>query len=162
MVVVSAPDVDNICEVLTHNPLTRAQGNPILLSLIGIHKECIVNTSESESNFWGGQHGWAYVAMGNQQYSLHYQIVFFPPRKPGRSPVYLINPTHVNIAVANWQHQNYLHDYQLVKKRALPSRTFSLQPLTTSGSSVLRILWWNMPTSCLSNWWTGSTLGNFE
>ena len=53
--------------------------------------------------------------MGDQQYALHYPITFSPPRKLGRSPEYPINPKHGNIAVADRQYQNNLHEYQLVK-----------------------------------------------
>ena len=54
MVVVSAPAVDKMCESFTHNPLMRAQSNPTFSSLMGIHKECIANASEFESDFGGG------------------------------------------------------------------------------------------------------------
>ena len=43
MVVVSAPDVDKICESFTYKPLMRSWGNPNFISLIGIHKELIDN-----------------------------------------------------------------------------------------------------------------------
>ena len=58
--------VDKICESFTNNPITRAQGKPTFLSLMGIHKECIANTSKLESDFGGRQHGCACVAMGDQ------------------------------------------------------------------------------------------------
>ena len=66
MVVVLAPAIDKICESLTYNPLTRAQGKPTFLSLILIHEEFIVNEREFESDFWGGQHGIVCIAMGDQ------------------------------------------------------------------------------------------------
>ena len=71
MVVVSSSAVDNICESFTHDPPTRAQGNPTLLYLMGIHKEWIANMREFNSNFRGGQHGCARVDMDDQQYILH-------------------------------------------------------------------------------------------
>ena len=115
MVVVLAPDVDNICESFTHNLLTRAQVNPTLLSPMVIHKECIANTSKSESDFGGGKHGCACAAMGNQQYNLHSHITFIPPRKLGLSPAYPQKPTHGDIAIVDRQYQNNLHNYHLVK-----------------------------------------------
>ena len=53
--------------------------------------------------------------MGDQQYALHSPITFFLPRKLGRSPEYPINPKHGNIAVADRQYQNNLHEYHLLK-----------------------------------------------
>ena len=53
--------------------------------------------------------------MGDQQYALHSPITFLLPRKLGRSPEYPINPKHGNIAVADRQYQNNLHEYHLVK-----------------------------------------------
>ena len=82
---------------------------------MGIHKECIANASKFESYFGGGEHGCACVAMGNQQYTLHPQIVFVPPRNLGRTPAYPINPTHGDIVVSDQQYQNNIHGYHLVK-----------------------------------------------
>ena len=59
MVVVSAPDVNKICELFTNNPVTRSQGNSTVISIMGINKECISTASELESDFGGGQHGCA-------------------------------------------------------------------------------------------------------
>ena len=53
--------------------------------------------------------------MGNQQYALHFQIVFVPPRKLGLSLAYQINPTHGDISISDQQYQNTLHNYNLVK-----------------------------------------------
>ena len=58
------PAVDNICEPFTHNLLTRAQGRPKFLSLMGIHKECITKEIKFESNFGGGKNGRTCVSMG--------------------------------------------------------------------------------------------------
>ena len=115
MVVVSAPAADKICESFTQNPLIWTQGNPTFLYFMGIHKEFIVHASEFESDFGGGKHGWACVAMGNQKYTLHSQIAFSPPCKPGRTIVYPTNPIHGNIAVTDQQYQNNIHGYHLVK-----------------------------------------------
>ena len=108
MLVVLAPAVDKICESFTHNPLMRAQGNPTFLSLMGIHKECIANASEFESDFGGGKYGCACVAMRDQQYLLHSNITFVHPRKPGCTPACPFNPTHGDIAVAEQQYKNFL------------------------------------------------------
>ena len=64
MVVVLAPAVNRIFESLTHNPLTRAQRKNTLLSIVGIHKECIANARKFESDFVGRQHGCTRVDMG--------------------------------------------------------------------------------------------------
>ena len=101
MVVVLEPAADKIYKSFTHNLLTRAQGNPTLLSITIIHKECIPNISKLESNFGGGQHGFACISIGNQQYALYYQIVFVPPKKTGISPAYTTNPMPGNIAVVD-------------------------------------------------------------
>ena len=53
--------------------------------------------------------------MGNQQYALHSQITFVPPRISVHSWAYPINPMHGNIAVADQKYQNNLHVYHLVK-----------------------------------------------
>ena len=81
MVVILAPAVYKICESFINNPLTRAQGNPKFLYLMGMHKECIANASEIEFDFGGGQHGCTCVAMDDQKYTLHYQIKFIHPQK---------------------------------------------------------------------------------
>ena len=86
MVVVSATDVNKICKLFTHNPLIQDQGNPTLLSIMGIHKECIANVSEFKSEFREVKHVYVCVAMGNQQHLLHSNIAFIHPRKPGRTP----------------------------------------------------------------------------
>ena len=65
--------------------------------------------------FVGGQHVYTSVAVCDQQYALHSQIVFVPPRKPVSSQVYSINPMHGVIAIANRKYQNNIHDYHLVK-----------------------------------------------
>ena len=54
MVVVSAPEVDNICESFTHNLITGTQLNPTFLSMMGINKECIDNAKKFDSKFRGG------------------------------------------------------------------------------------------------------------
>ena len=109
------PAADKICESFTHNPLTRGQGNPTFLYLMGIHKECISNASKFDSDFEGGHNGCACVAMGEQKYILHLNTAFVPPRKPGRSPSYPLNPTHGYIVVTDQQYQNNVYDYHLVK-----------------------------------------------
>ena len=53
--------------------------------------------------------------MGEQKYILHLNTAFIPPRKPGRSPSYPLNPTHRDIAVSDQQYQNNVYDYNLVK-----------------------------------------------
>ena len=78
----------------------RAQGKLKFLSFMGIHKD---NAIEFESDFGGGQHGCACIAMGDQQYTLHYQIMFIPPRNLGYTPAHPINPTHGDITVAYQQ-----------------------------------------------------------
>ena len=115
MVVVLAPAINKMCELFTHNPLTRAQGKPIFLSLMGIHKECITNSSEFESDFGGGHHVYAYVVVGDQQYSIHSQIESVRHQKLGRMLAYPINPTYSDIAVADQKYQNNLHNCYLVK-----------------------------------------------
>ena len=101
MVVVLVPAVNKICESFTYNPLTRSQVKPTFLSLMGIRKECIANTSEFNYKFGGGKHGCSCIAMDYHQYALNYHITFVPPRKPGRSPMYPLNPTHVNITAVD-------------------------------------------------------------
>ena len=83
MVVVLAQAVDNICESLPHNPITRSHIKTTSLYLIGIHKEFSANVRKFESDFEGGQHGCTCVSMGNKQYAFHSHIVFIRPRKPG-------------------------------------------------------------------------------
>ena len=85
MVVVLALAGDRICESFTHNPLTQDQGDPTFLSIMGIHKECIANDSESKYDFVKGQHVHTWVAMGDKQYNLHSQIEFVSPSKLGHS-----------------------------------------------------------------------------
>ena len=101
MVVISAPSINKICESFTHNSLTRDRVNPIFLSLVGIHKDCIANVSKFESNFGGGNYGCACVAMGDYQYLPRSNILSVHPIKPGRTPAYLLNPTYGYIAVAD-------------------------------------------------------------
>ena len=108
--------INKICESFTQNLLTRSQGNPNFLSLMEIHKEFISNASEFNTEFGGGHHGWACFAMGDQQYGIHSEITFVPPRKPRISPEYPLNTTHGEIAVAEWQYHNNLHDYNLPNK----------------------------------------------
>ena len=115
MVVLLTPSANKVCESFTHNSLTQDQGKPPYLSQMGIQKELFDNLTEFVSNFRGGQHGCAFIAMGEQQYTLHSHITFVPPIKPGRSPAYTLNPIHGNIAVTYWRYQNYLHDYNLIK-----------------------------------------------
>ena len=115
MVVILAPAVDKICESFTYNPLKQSQAKPIFLSLMGIHKECIANESEFESDFRGGKHGFTSVTMVDQQYTLHSQIAFVCPRKPGHMQSYPINPTRGDISIADQQYQNNIHDSRLVK-----------------------------------------------
>ena len=95
--------------------LTRSQGKPVLLYLMGMHKGWIADARKFESNFGGGQNGCACVATGNQKYALHSQILFILPQKPGRTPAYPINPSHGNIGVAYQKYENNIHDYHLVK-----------------------------------------------
>ena len=83
MVVVSAPDVNNFCELSIHNPLTQPQGNPNFVSLLAIHKEFIANARKFYSNFRVEQHGCACVSVDEQQYALHSRIAFLPQRKLG-------------------------------------------------------------------------------
>ena len=125
MVVVLAPAVDKICESFTQNPLIWTQVNPTFLYFMGIHKEFIVHASEFESDFGEGKHGWACVAMGNQKYTLHSQIAFSPPCKPGRTTVYPTNPIHGNIAVTDQQYQNNIHDYYRVKNTKSTPKKFT-------------------------------------
>ena len=120
MVVVLAPAVEKNCESFTHNPLTRDQGKPTFLSLMGFHKQCIANVSKFESDLWGGRHGCACITMVNQQYALHSHIIFIPPRKPVRSQTYPINPTNGNIIYTDQKFQNNLHKYHLVKNINTP------------------------------------------
>ena len=94
----------------------RDQGKTTLLYLMRIQKECIVNTRKFESGFGRRKHGCAYIAMGNQQYDLHYNIAFVPPRKTGLSQTYKLNPTQGNISVVYQSYQKNLHEYHLVKK----------------------------------------------
>ena len=113
--VVSTPTVNKIYEPFTHNPLTWAQNNPTFLSIIIINKECIANARKSESDFGGGHHGCTCVAMVDQKYNFHSHIAFIPPRKPGRSLMYPLNPMHGDISVLEQQYQNKLHDYRLFR-----------------------------------------------
>ena len=115
MVVVSAPAVYKICESFMHNPPMQARGNPTFQSLTKIHKECIDNTRDFESDFGGGKHGCECFDIGEQQCILHSNITFAPPRKPGLSPAYLLNPTHRKISVAEQHYQNNVYEYHLVK-----------------------------------------------
>ena len=101
MVVISAPAIDKIRESFTHNLLTRPQGNPTLLSIMEIQKECIANTSNFESNFGGGQHDCACTTMGKQKYILHSNIALINPRRTGHSPEYPLNHTHREIDVTD-------------------------------------------------------------
>ena len=55
------------------------------------------------------------IAMGEQQYILYLNIAFIPPRKPGRSLAYPLNPTHKEISVTDRKYRNNLYDYHLVK-----------------------------------------------
>ena len=87
MVVVSAPTANNICESFTHNPLTWDQVKPTLLYFMGFHKEFIANTSKFKSDFGGGKHVCTYVAMGDHQYILHYNIAFLHPKNETHSSV---------------------------------------------------------------------------
>ena len=52
--------------------------------------------------------------MVDQQYSLQSLIDFVFPWNLVCAPSYLINPRHGDIAVADQQYQNNLHDYHLV------------------------------------------------
>ena len=110
MVVISAPNVNKICESFTHNPLTKTQVNTKILSLMGIDKECISNTSKFESDFQGVHHGCACVALYDQQYALHSHIEFVPPIKLGRSPTYPLNPMHGYITFAYQKYHNNVYD----------------------------------------------------
>ena len=80
-----------------------------------IHKECITNAREFDSDSGGGHHGCTCAAMCKQKYILYLNITFVPPRKPGRTPSYPLNPTHGDIAVAYQLYQNNVYDYNLVK-----------------------------------------------
>ena len=51
----------------------------------------------------------------SKKYILHLNTAFIPPRKPGRSPSYPLNPTHGDISVSDQQYQNNVYDYHLVK-----------------------------------------------
>ena len=53
--------------------------------------------------------------MAKKQYILHSNIAFLPPRKPGRTLAYPINPMHGDIVVADWKYQNNAYEYHLVK-----------------------------------------------
>ena len=138
MVVVLAPAVDKICESFTHNLLSRDQGNPNLLYLMGIYKECISNARKFESDFWGSQHGCVCVAMGKQQYAIHSHIEFVSPRKPGCSPTNPLNTTRGNIAVSYQQYQNNLHDYHLIKNMISVLKQLLSQLSTSSGLRGIR------------------------
>ena len=95
--------------------LTRAMGNLIFLSLMGMHKEYIKNASEFESYIGGGQNVYACVAMGDQQYVLQSQIALVCPQKLGCRPSYPIKRTHGKISVVDQKYQNILHNYHLIK-----------------------------------------------
>ena len=88
MVVVSAPAIDKNSELFTHDVLMWAQGKPSFISNMVIHKEWIANTSEFESDFEGQQHGCTQASCPYLQ------------KKTVRTPVYWINPTYGDIAVA--------------------------------------------------------------
>ena len=113
--VISAPSVKNICELFTHNLLTRAQGNPKFISLMGIHNECIANASKLKYYFRVGQYECMCVTIGNKKYTLKSHTKFVPPRKRGQSPAYPPKPTHGNIAVGDRHYKKSVYNHHLVK-----------------------------------------------